>query len=193
VRHTLAGDSAAFAGVVERHHRALHGFLFRLLLNRHDTEDLVQETFLAAYRQLARYDARYSFKTWLFTIGRRQAISVLRRRRMPVMADLPDAPEPADAETAGDVRIMRYEAARSLHAALAELPSDYRQALWLFYVEEQSVSDIAAILGKTALGTRVLLHRARHALRRHLLRHDALHQPVPAALPLQPDLILGGD
>jgi RNA polymerase sigma-70 factor, ECF subfamily len=192
VRTTLAGDLAAFAAVVERHHRPLQGFLFRLVLNRHDAEDLVQETFVAAYRHLGRYDARYGFKTWLFTIGRRLAISALRRRRLTHPPGQP-LPEPADAADAGDAGVRRREASHDLHAALAELSPAYRQALWLFHVEEMAVADVAAVLGKTGLGTRVLLHRARTALRRQLAGRLADEGTLElAAVPVRADVIMGG-
>ena len=191
-RATLAGDLDAFAAVVARHHRTLHGFLFRLMLNRHDAEDLAQETFLAAYRHLGRYDARYGFKTWLFTIGRRLAISALRRRRLTDPPGQP-LPEPVAADGAGDAGILRREASHGLYAALAELPPVYRQALWLFHVEEMAVADVAAILGKTCLGTRVLLHRARNALRRRLIGRVATGGALElAAVPVRSELIMGG-
>jgi len=192
VRITLAGDVNAFAAVVERHHRPLQGFLFRLVLNRHDAEDLVQETLVAAYRHLGRYDTRYGFKTWLFTIGRRLAISALRRRRLTHPPDRP-LPESTDAAGAGDTGVMRREANNDLHAALAELPPAYRQALWLFHVEEMAVADVAAVLGKTGLGTRVLLHRARTALRRQLAGQAAGEGTLElAAVPVRADVMMGG-
>ena len=162
------------------------------MLNRHDAEDLVQETFLAAYRHLGRYDARYGFKTWLFTIGRRLAISALRRHRLTHPPGQPLS-ESVDAIAAGDAGVMRREASHDLHAALAELPPVYRQALWLFYVEEMAAADVAAVLGKTSLGTRVLLHRARTALRRQLVdRATGAETLELAAVPLRADAMRGG-
>lgn len=172
VRAAAQGELSAFEGLVQRHHQSLYAFLFRITLHQHDAEDLTQETFVAAFRALHRFDARYAFKTWLYTIGRRLAISAHRRRCASVIADaaVPDVLDPAPSAADG---VLVAESTGALRQALATLPSAYQQGLWLFHVDELSVREVAAVLEKTSLGTRVLLHRARRSLARALHRQSA--------------------
>ncbi len=172
-----AGSEAAFAELVGRFRQNLQAFLHRLTGNRQDAEDLVQETFMQAFRQIGRYDQRHAFKAWLFTIGRNLAVSRLRRRRHePVfMAPdaLPDVPEPSAAPGGA---LMAGEAWKCLREEMARLPSGQREALWLFHAEEMPAREIALVLGKSALGVRVLLFRARRSLARRLSLQPAFAQ-----------------
>jgi len=69
VARTRAGESDAFRVLVERHSRALFGLAYRMTGNQQDAEDVVQDSFLRAYRQLARFDQRAGFGTWLYRIA----------------------------------------------------------------------------------------------------------------------------
>src|SRR3954466_5724948 len=75
------GDQQAFRVLVERHSRALFRLAFRMTGNEQDAEDLVQETFLRAYKQLANFDSRSAFGTWLYRIATNCSLDLLRRRK----------------------------------------------------------------------------------------------------------------
>jgi RNA polymerase sigma-70 factor (ECF subfamily) len=92
-----AGDEAAFRQLVDRHRRELHVHCYRILGSVEDAEDQVQETFLAAWRGLAGFEARASVRTWLFTIATNRCLGALRaarRRPAPPVAPLPGFMEP---------------------------------------------------------------------------------------------------
>src|ERR1035438_10696062 len=76
-----SGDSDAFRVLVERHSRNVFRLAFRITGNEQDAEDVVQETFLRAYRQLARYESRSSFATWIFRIASNYALDLIRSRK----------------------------------------------------------------------------------------------------------------
>src|SRR5436190_22699029 len=76
------GDQQAFRVLVERHSRALFRLAFRMTGNEQDAEDLVQETFLRAYKQLANFDSRSAFGTWLYRIATNCSLDLLRRRKI---------------------------------------------------------------------------------------------------------------
>src|ERR1051326_6505569 len=75
------GDSEAFKGLVERHSRAVYRLAHRMTGNPQDAEDVVQETFLKAYRQLGRFESRANFGTWLHRIAVNCSIDVIRARK----------------------------------------------------------------------------------------------------------------
>ncbi len=164
VQQALAGDEAAFARLIERHTPGLYHFCRRLGLSNHDAEDVVQETFIKAHGARSRFDPRYAFSTWLFTIGRRLAYSFHRRRqaRPEVTTEHPPepvAPQPAEPEAA---------AAGLWDQARARLTRREFEALWLRYDQDLSVREIARALEISEVHARVLLHRARSRLAENL-------------------------
>jgi RNA polymerase sigma-70 factor (ECF subfamily) len=149
--------------------------------SREDLEDIVQETFLKAYRNIGRYDARWKFATWLYTIAVRLAISRHRAAgtgRVSLGAVDPECPAPGPQETMA----RREEAQRqkNIWIAAGTLGPDAYEALWLRYAEEMPVKDIARAMGKTRVGIRALLHRSRTRLAEKL-KAPGQHERVAAA------------
>ena len=81
VGQARAGDPDAFRLLVERHARSLFGLAYRMTGNESDAEDVVQESFLRAYRQLKSFDQRASFGTWLYRIAVNSSLDLVRSRR----------------------------------------------------------------------------------------------------------------
>src|SRR5580658_5083444 len=81
VERARSGDSDAFRLLVEQHSRAVFRLAFRMTGNEQDAEDVVQETFLRAYRQLDKYEARASFSTWLYRIASNYSLDLIRMRK----------------------------------------------------------------------------------------------------------------
>jgi RNA polymerase sigma-70 factor (ECF subfamily) len=155
-----AGSREAFERLVVRHEARVYAFVRRLLPQPADAEDVAQETFLQAWRSIARYRPRWRFVTWLLTIARRRAGTSMRRRR-PVTAavDPPGvSPDPAVAAERRELHGHLWRLAERL------LSPRERTALWLRCVEGLSMGEIGHVLGLTPLHARVLVHRARRAL-----------------------------
>ncbi|MFA9479566.1 RNA polymerase sigma factor [Phycisphaerales bacterium AB-hyl4] len=183
-----AGDRDAFASLVRYYEPRLRRFLRPHVGRRsHDVDDLVQEAFLRAWRNLARYDERWAFSTWLFTIATRLVID-RRRRRDPV--DWPAAWEQATAAhattTAADDgplhRLIDHEQSQRLwHKAAQLLTREPFTMLWLFYAEQLSVAEVAHAVGRTRTNVKVQLHRARQRLKQGLADPSVHHAPTAAA------------
>ena len=156
------GCQASFAELVHRYAPRLHAFLRRRTRDRHEVEDLVQDTFIKAYQNLGRYDDSWKFSTWLFTIAARLAAS-RHRRREPSLSTLGPG-----MQAGVDEAMDRQEQQESLWARVAELPDSQRRALWLKYAEDMSVKEIATTMSKSQVCVKVLLYRARVSLAKHL-------------------------
>ncbi len=124
-----------------------------------DAEDVLQETFLRAYTRLHFYRADWRFATWLYTIARRASINYHRRPHPPaddeaIRAAASTADGPVAAAAAADGRRYLWDAARR---ALGE---DELAALWLHYVDEMPVGEIAAVLDRSRVAVKTMMFRA---------------------------------
>ena len=148
----------SFERLVARFESPVFTYVRRMVGNAHDAEDLTQETFVKAYRSLARFDSKYSFSTWLFTIARRTAANFLRgRKEVVALTDEHDVEGDSDESRGGEGEELWNLARRLLKGREFEL-------LWLRYGEGFSVKEAAKIVGTLEVHARVLLHRARQRL-----------------------------
>jgi RNA polymerase sigma-70 factor (ECF subfamily) len=156
------GSLAHFGELVTRFEGRLFNFLLRRTRNAEDAADLTQETFVRAWERIERYDSAWRFSTWLFTIGARLAASHHRaRRRHPTVSGVEH--HAASTQEPGSQGAHEL-GARLWRLAERVLSDDARMALWLRYAEDLSIGEIAVVMGKTEVGVRVCLFRARQAL-----------------------------
>jgi RNA polymerase sigma-70 factor (ECF subfamily) len=164
VARARTGDGEAFRVLVERYGRSVFRLAFRLTGNEQDAEDVVQETFLRAYRQLGRYDGRASFHTWIYRIASNYALDLLRARRngAPPADDLPCGEPPADRLA------MSAQIDSRLRLGMAELSEQERIAFVMRHFEGMSIDEIGAQLGIAESATKNSIFRAVQKLRRRL-------------------------
>jgi RNA polymerase sigma-70 factor (ECF subfamily) len=177
-----AGDEAAFAGLVDRHHAAMVRLARGYVRSPAVAEEVAQDAWLGLLRGLDHFEGRSSLRTWLFRIVANRAISAgLRERQHLPVADGELADEDGRfsqdgwwarppvhwADEAID-RMVAPEAAARVRELIDELPPGQRQVVMLRDVEGLPAADVSSILGITDGNQRVLLHRARAGIRRHL-------------------------
>ncbi len=159
---TAAGSPAAFEELVSRYSPRLFYFLRSRSESDEDIEDLMQETFLRVFRNIDRYDPKWKFSTWLYTLAVRLAISRHRAKKtntLPLDPELPENPSPGPQENL--IQKEEAQARQNIWTVARNLnPGEYR-ALWLHYAEDLSIKEIAKTMNKTQLGVRALLHRSR--------------------------------
>ena len=172
VRRARSGSLDAFDGLMRAHQDRLYRFVLVRGASAADAEDIVQDTFLAAWRHLGGYRERWRFSTWLYTIARRKA----GNRRLdhdPLPEVLVDAgQDPEEAARSGQQSDNIWLLAREL------LPSDSFGVLWLYYAEDRKTREIAKILGRTAAWVKITLHRSRQRLRERIDAADWLPEEV---------------
>jgi RNA polymerase sigma-70 factor, ECF subfamily len=149
------GDERAMQQLYTRHAGRLYALARRMTGSRADAEDVVQETFLRAWRSLEGFRGDSSVGTWLYRIALNRCRDAFARRR-PTLPEVEGAAPPQ----AGDAM-----ARRSLEAALGQLPEGYREVLVLHDVMELEHPEIAAILGVEVGTSKSQLHKARSKMR----------------------------
>ena len=159
-----AGDQGALGALYDRHGRSVFSLASRIVTDRGDAEDVVQDVFAQAWRQADRYDAaRATVTGWLLMMTRARAIDRVRARTArPLTADdeMPDLPDPDPGQEAAAIT---SEAVARLQQALRDLPAAQRTALELAYYEGLTQADIAQKL-REPLGT--IKTRMRSALQK---------------------------
>lgn len=152
-----AGDDQAFESLVSWYLRPVYAFVLSIVRDVPTAEDIVQETWIKAWKHLGRFDTSKSFKTWIFAIAKNTAYDALKKKKaLPFAAFAEDEEEDkeswaeriADEEPLADELLMREDAVRLLEEKLDGLPGDFRQILVMHYQEDFSLSEIAEILGE---------------------------------------------
>jgi RNA polymerase sigma-70 factor (ECF subfamily) len=161
VRDTLGSNPRAFEEIVRLHTRRVFNFLYHLTRNRHDAEDLTQQTFIKAFHSLPRFDLTRPLINWLLTIARRSALNHFRAaKKWEVMPETMAAsgPSPAHSTEERDETDSLWERARRL------LSQREFEVMWLRFAEELSTEDAARVAGLTETHVKVLVFRARQKL-----------------------------
>ena len=158
-RAAASGDADAFAALVRRHGAALYAFCRRLVRDRSEAEDRVQEAFVKAHRGLRGFDPAKSFVSWLYKIAQNACLDALRRRE-----PAPALPGASAAEPLSDVDTGR------LDEAIAGLPAKHRVILDFKYRRGLNAAEIAQEMGLTHEDVRICLHRSIRQLRERMTR-----------------------
>jgi RNA polymerase sigma-70 factor (ECF subfamily) len=174
-----AGDEAAFALVVGRHERELQAHCYRMLGSAPEAEDLVQETFLRAWRSRARFEGRASLRSWLYRIATNACLDTIWRRTHPAARpagvtgqDVDDRPSPLDEAAPGEAEpharaVARESIELAFLATLQHLPARQRAVLLLRDVFGWTASDSAALLDTSVAAANSALQRARATMASH--------------------------
>jgi RNA polymerase sigma-70 factor (ECF subfamily) len=165
------GDRDAFRMLVERHARPVFRLAFRMTGNETDADDVLQETFLRAWKQMGKFDGRASFATWLHRICANCSLDHIRarRRRQNAFGDAADPMAQVAAESPSPERLaVSSEIAAMLLPALGQLSEIERAAFILRHYTGMAIDDISAALGVQPGAARHSVFRAVRKLRRAL-------------------------
>jgi RNA polymerase sigma-70 factor (ECF subfamily) len=162
------GDSEAFRALVEQHSRSVFRLAYRMTRNEQDAEDVVQESFLRAYRQLGRFESRANFGTWLYRIVANCSVDLMRSKQArhdQVRGESLDAAaEMPASDIPGPERLARSaEVDRRVREALGGLSPLERAAFTLRHYEGRSIDEISKTLG---LGTSAAKHSVFRAVKK---------------------------
>lgn len=174
VDRARAGDADAFRELVERHSRAVFRVAYRMTGRVEDAEDVVQETFLRAYKQLHRFESRANFGTWLHRIAANCAVDLLRARPRREMTEEPETLERlSDCHDEGALpsperSMLGVQIKERVASALDRLTDMERAAFTLRHFEGLSIEEISQALGLRTNATKHSIFRAVKKMRREL-------------------------
>ncbi len=180
VQRARQGDFGAFEQLVTRTESKIYGLLLRLVGNPDDARELLQETYLSAYRNLDRFQGNAAFSTWVYRIATNHALMRFRKKN-PETVGLDEIPVPtheeirergvSDWDLDPKEAVLQKEIRGLLNRAILDLPPLYRAVVVLRDVEGLSTAETAQALGITEGAVKTRLHRARLFLREALSPH----------------------
>ncbi len=178
IEQAQCGSAESARALIEAHQDRLHAFVWRMVRNQDDAEEICQDAFLRAFQSLDSFDFRYRFSTWLFTIGYRLCLNLLRRRKDycgDVDFDTLPLPRNDDEPKTVAENVANSDEARRLKKIIWEsveqLTPQQRATVLLFYRESLSCQEIGEILTMPAATVKSHLHRARNRLKDLLGEH----------------------
>lgn len=170
----LQGDTALFEIIMRRHNQLLYRIARTVLRNDAEAEDVMQDAYVRAYKNLAQFAGRSSFTTWLSKIAFYEALARVRKqKRFVELETIPESEREAMQSFQNSVpgpehQASNLEVKRLLEEEVDALPDNYRAVFVLRNVEEMSAADVAEILNITTENVKTRLHRAHALLRKRL-------------------------
>ena len=173
VRKSQQDDERAFGELVSRYESKVYSLALKMLRNPEDAEDVLQDTFLRAYRGIKSFKGNSTFSTWIYRITANSALMRLRKRQLPTVsiddADEREAPINIADWAPGPVeQMLNQETQAAMTEAIEALPPEFRQVFVLRDIEELSNAEVAEILDLSVAAVKSRLHRARLKVRNRL-------------------------
>lgn len=175
VKRAIEGDQEAYKDLMNKYQKPLYFHVLKMVKNHEQVEDLVQEAFMKAFRNLNSYNTNYAFSTWLYRITTNHTIDYLRKKKLKTTSiDQPVKTRDGemeiqisdDAET--DRNIIRKERKKIIHNAINDLPKKYRRVIEMRHLQELSYQEIADQLDLPLGTVKAHIFRAREMLYKEL-------------------------
>jgi RNA polymerase sigma-70 factor, ECF subfamily len=176
VSQVLGGDRDAYGVLVQRHSRSLFALAYRVMGNQDDADEVVQETFLRAYRNLGRFEQRANFGTWIYRIAMNCALDLKEKRKPELGAmQVSEDPEPGEHEVqlsskapGQDQLVFGAQVKEKVAEAMKLLSKTERAAFVMRHLEGKSIDEIASVLGQKPNATKNSIFRAVQKMRQQL-------------------------
>ena len=173
VQRSQRDDERAFGELVRRYESKVYSLALRMVRNPEDAEDVLQDTFLRAFRGIKSFRGSSTFSTWIYRIAANSALMRLRKKQLPTVS-IEDSDERETPITIMDWKptpveqLLSQETFQAMEEAIESLPPEFRQVFILRDVEELSNAEVAEILDLSVAAVKSRLHRARLKVRNRL-------------------------
>jgi RNA polymerase sigma-70 factor (ECF subfamily) len=164
----LDGDDNGIIEIIREYKDGLILFLNRYVHDIHIAEELAEDTFVRIVTKKPRFIAKYSFKTWLFTIGRNIAMNYIKRERKISNTEMKDLEHLSTEEETLEQSYLREEQKIIVHQALSKINADYGTVLYLKFFEDLTNEQIAKVIKKNKRQIENLIYQAKQSLKTEL-------------------------
>lgn len=176
IDRALAGDQKAYEEIVKEYHERIYHFIYKMVKDGAQAQDLTQVTFIKAFRALASFNSEYAFSTWLYKIAANNCIDYFRKKKLRTYSlDTPIQGKDgelqrdyADFEQNPEKELISRERDMHIEEAINSLPEKYRAAILLRHAQDKSYEEIAEELSLPLGTVKVRIFRAREMLKKKL-------------------------
>ncbi|MCR4416536.1 MAG: sigma-70 family RNA polymerase sigma factor [Ignavibacteria bacterium] len=179
IRHinaALSGDQDAFAWLMKKYKGPLQNLIYKMVSDKNEIEDLIQEVFIKAFNSLRNYSQEYAFSTWIYRIAINNTIDYLRKKKLETFSIDIDSEEDddrpkfeiPDSSYSADANIILEQRQQIINDAINSLPEKYKKVIELRHKEELSYEEISEILNLPIGTVKAHLFRARELLNKYL-------------------------
>ena len=177
-RRFLDGDDNGIIEIIRDYKDGLILFLNRYVNNIHIAEELTEETFVRIVTRKPRFVAKYSFKTWLYTIGRNMAINYKKHERKIADTSIDDMENVARDEESLEYSYLRKEQKIIVHRALSKINPDYGKVLYLKFFEDLTNEQIAIVMKRNRRQVENLIYQAKQSLKAELEKEELIYEKL---------------
>lgn len=177
-RRFLDGDDNGLADIVKDYSDGLILYINGIVNNISVAEDLMEETLFKIITKKPKFKTEYSFKTWLYTIGRNVAIDYLRQSKKKTGISMEDCENFLRDEYDLERIYITEERKITVHRALKKLNAEYRQGLWLVYFEGLPINEASFVMKKNSRQMKNLIYRAKKALKAELDKENFVYEEL---------------
>lgn len=170
IRKIRNGEPAAYAVLVDRYKGLAYAIALKVLGNEEDAQDVAQEGFIKAYQQIHQFEGKSRFSTWLYTIVYRTALVKAQEKKLRIFPITKRLQETFTHDhSSPQLALMQADdERRSVHMAINKLPQSEALLVMLYYIDDNSISEIQQVTGLSVANIKVKLFRARKKLEREL-------------------------
>lgn len=167
------GNTSDYSLIIDRYKQKAFSIICRMLKNRMDAEEVLQDCFVKAYNNLKSFKGDAQFSTWFYRIVYNTTLSKLGIKKRQIEQSMLSIGEEIDIEdTLADTSGGKKATKELLNSLIAKLSPNYSMVVNLFYLEEMSCEEIADVMGTNTQNVKVLLHRSRAALKKLIKEND---------------------
>ena len=178
VRESQQGSLESFHRIYRSYSKAIYNFIWRLVGEGADAEDLTQETFLKAHRELKKLREPAQFKYWLYRIARNEVYQKLRKSQQATVVSIDDEEvsyydflEDGSSGLDPESQVLTLELNQVIHQALEAMSPKYRDVFVLAVFQKESYEDISKVVGRSLLSVKTDIYRARLAVKEKLSKY----------------------
>jgi len=176
VNLAINGDQDAFAWIMKKYKGPLQNLIYKMVSDKNEVEDLIQEVFIKVYNSLKNYSQEYAFSTWIYRIAINNTIDYLRKKKLETFSIHSDEEEDddrpkyeiPDTSYSADAIIILEQRQQIINDAINSLPEKYKKVIELRHKEELSYEEISEILNLPIGTVKAHLFRARELLNKYL-------------------------
>jgi len=165
------GNDSDYSIIVNRYKNKAFSMLKRMLKNEFESEEVLQDCFLKAYKSLVNFKGESKFSTWFYRIVYNTALTRLSSQKRKTESEMTSVEDHFNLESEyGADEIEKKDMKEFIHDLISKLPERYTAIITMFYLNEMSIEEISEVMGITVTNVKVMLHRSRNSLRDLILK-----------------------